>query len=88
MFKLTLTCSGVPTQVGQQAAHDITDEFKHRPWHQDVICSWDGELLVLEATNDFDADGLALRDEFSDAISACIQEGFDGDITILRVTSL
>lgn len=88
MFKLTLSCSGVPKQVGWQAARDITEEFKHRPWHQDVICSWDGELLVLEAANDFDSDGLALHDEFSDVISACIHEGFDGDITILSVTSL
>jgi hypothetical protein len=87
MYKLTLTCNGVPKQVGQQAAQDITEEFKHRPWHQEVICSWDGELLVLKAANDLDADGLALRDEFSDAISACIQEGFDGHITILSVTS-
>lgn len=88
MFKLTLTCSGVPEHVGRQAALDITEEFKSRPWHHDVICSWDGELLVLEAVNDFDADSLALCDEFSDAISACIQEGFDGDITILSVISL
>jgi hypothetical protein len=87
LYKLTLTCNGVPKHVGQQAAQDITEEFKHRPWHQDVSCSWDGELLVLEATNDFDADGLALRDEFSDAVSACIKEGFDGDITIRSVTS-
>ncbi len=43
---------------------------------------------MLLADNDFDADGLALVDEFSDAITACIKEGFDGDIEIVSVTSL
>ena len=88
LFKLTLTCNGVPKHVGRQAALDITEEFKNRPWHQNVICSWDGALLTLEAENDFDANGLALRDEFSDAISACIVEGFNGGIAIVSVCPL
>jgi len=43
---------------------------------------------VLKADNDFDPEGLALRDEFSDAISACIEEAFDGDIDIVSVSLL
>jgi hypothetical protein len=67
---------------------NITEEFTHRPWHQNVSCEWDGSQLVLKADNDFDSDGLALLDEFSDAISACIEKGFDGDIDIVSVSPL
>jgi hypothetical protein len=51
-------------------------------------CEWDGSQLILRADNDFDESGLALRDEFSDAISACIRDGFDGDIIIVSVAPL
>jgi hypothetical protein len=87
-FKLTLTCDGVPKHLGPQAAVDITEEFEHRPWHRNVVCSWGGSLLTLKAENDYDSDGLALHDEFSDAISACISEGFNGKIQIVSVGEL
>ena len=58
----------VPKAAGPRAAIDITEEFAHRPWHQNVRCPWDGEILRLEADNDYDENGLALSDEFSDAI--------------------
>jgi hypothetical protein len=73
MYRIILACNGVPAQVGVQAASDITEEFTHRPWHQNVRCEWDGSRLVLQVDNDFDSNGLALRDEFSDAISAMLQ---------------
>jgi hypothetical protein len=47
-----------------------------------VVCRWDGHVLILQAENDFDREGLALIDEFSDAISACIANGFDGNISV------
>jgi hypothetical protein len=50
-----------------------------------VTCVWDGSQLILQAENDFDSNGLALVDEFSDAISACIEGGFDGNIEILSI---
>jgi hypothetical protein len=53
-----------------------------------VTCEWEGSRLVLRAENDFDSKGLALLDEFSDAISACIEEGFDGGIEVISVASL
>jgi hypothetical protein len=70
------------------AARDITKEFKHRPWHVNATCTWDGSQLVLQADNDFDSDGLALRDEFFDAVSACITEGFDGELNLISVTEI
>jgi hypothetical protein len=69
-------------------ARDIAEEFTHRTWHQHVTCEWDGFRLVQLADNDFDASGLALLDEFSDAISAGVSGGFDGDIQIARITPL
>ena len=45
-----------------------------------VLPSWN-----FAAENDFDSNGLALVDEFSDAISACIEGGFEGAIEILSI---
>lgn len=51
---------------------DIADEFDSRPWHRNVSCRWDKDRIVLEAESDYDSDGQALLDEFSDAICACL----------------
>ena len=88
MYRIVLACKGVPAHAGAAAALDVTEQFTHRPWHQNVSCEWDGSQLVLKADKDFDSDGLALLDEFSDAISACIEEGFDGGIDIVSVGPL
>jgi hypothetical protein len=86
LYRVVLSCNSVPRHAGPQAAIAITEEFARRPWHSSVVCAWDGNALVLHAENDFDPEGLALMDEFSDAISACIAEGFDGDIRVLSTT--
>ncbi len=88
MYRIVLACKGVPANAGIVGARDITEEFTHRPWHENVTCVWNGSQLILQADNDFDSNGLALVDEFSDAISACIKDGFDGDIEVLSVTAL
>jgi hypothetical protein len=88
MYRIVLACKGVPADVGAVAARDITEEFTHRPWHQNVRCEWDGSRLILQADNGFDSKGLALLDEFSDAISAFITDGFDGDIDVVSVSPL
>lgn len=88
MYRIMLVCNGVPQHIGAAAADDIAEEFTHRPWHQNVQCSWDGSKLLLQADNDYDADGSSLTDKFSDAIVACITDGFDGSITVESVTAL
>jgi hypothetical protein len=88
MHRLVLACTGVPVDAGAAGARDIAEEFTDRTWHQHVSCEWDGSRLILQADNDFDSNGLALVDEFSDAISACISGGFDGDIQIVSITTL
>lgn len=85
MYRISLICHGVPHDHGANAATDVTEEFTHRPWHQAVQCSWDGKILQLTAENDYDVDGLALSDEFADAITACIAPALDGQVEILSV---
>jgi hypothetical protein len=42
----------------------------------------------LQVDNDLARKGLALLDEFSDAVSACIKDGFDGDVKVLSICEL
>jgi hypothetical protein len=86
--KVVIECSGVPREVGAQGATDITADFKKRHWHRNAECRWDGNRLILSVENDFDPQGLALMDEFSDEISACIREGFDGDLRLVSSTEV
>jgi hypothetical protein len=44
--------------------------------------------LILNAENDFDPDGRALIDEFSDEICANVAGGFDGDIRVLSAVEI
>jgi len=88
MYRVVLASGCVTPDGAEQAARDVTEEFTRRPWHSNAKCEWDGVRLVLQADNDFDSNGLAFRDEFSDAISAYIKEPLDGDIEIVSVTEL
>jgi hypothetical protein len=89
MFHVVLECDAgeLSPEIGEQAARDIADEFAHRPWHTNVRCTWDNHCMRLEANNGYDDKGLALCDEFSDAIAACaaMYERL-GDIRIISVT--
>jgi hypothetical protein len=72
MFKITVSCRGISEQSALAGLTDITDEFANRPWHQNISCRWENDCIILEAQNDFDAEGKALLDEFSDAVCACM----------------
>jgi hypothetical protein len=86
-YQITLVCTGVPSHVGPELANDVAEEFTHRPWHQNVSCKWDGTVLILQAENDWDADAKALKDEFSDAISANANVS-EGGIEVRSITVL
>lgn len=86
MYRITLSCEGIPPSSGPQGAIGITEEFTHRTWHQNVACSWDGRSLILVAENDYDENGLALRDEFWDAVIACIAD--TGDSCRFRILEI
>jgi hypothetical protein len=88
MYRIVLAATGIPIDEGPAGARCISEEFAHRPWHQNVTCEWDGTRLILTAENDFDSDGLALMDEFSDAISGCLKVAGDGSIVVQSITEL
>ena len=89
MYRIILACNGVPPSAGSEAAVDITAEFSdHRPWQKNVVCTWDGARLLLQADAEHDSKGLGLMDEFSDCISAYIRDGFDGNITVESIAVL
>ena len=88
MFRVVLECAaeGLPSQIAEQATMDMAEEFSHRPWHRAVRCSWDGHFIRLEAENDHDEKGLALSDEFSDALKAFVAMYHRlGDVRIISV---
>lgn len=87
-YCVVLQCEGLPANAGAKAAEDVTAGFSRRDWHQKAVSHWDGKLLILTAENDFDRDGRATMDEFSDEISACMSDGFDSDIRIVSVTEI
>src|SRR5271166_3632770 len=86
-YRLVLQCDGVPPASGVEGAKLITANFAKRTWYKNAICSWDGDRLTLSVEN-FDRDGRAVMDEFSDEISACIREGFNGDLRVVSVTEI
>ena len=83
-----MQCDGVPPVVGAEGAKSITANFAKRNWHRNALCSWDGESLRLTLENDFDRQGRATMDEFSDEIAACIPGGFDGDLRLISLTTI
>jgi hypothetical protein len=87
-YRTVLQCDGVSPASGAEGAKCITANFAKRAWHKNAICSWDGNHLILSVDNDFDRDGRAVMDEFSDEISACIRGGFDGDLRVISVTEI
>ena len=78
MYRLTLVCAGIPASKGPETAQDIMN----------VLCSYADGKLTLVAENDFDPNGLALMDEFSDCLSAFISMPFEGDLTVQSIASL
>ncbi len=89
MYRVRLICVGVPPAAGAEAASDITEEFaEHRRWFSNVSCRWDGEGLVLEADSDFDSDGRALSDEFSDCVTAYVAGDFNSTISLDSVATI
>jgi hypothetical protein len=86
MYRVILRIERVPNDIGPQMALGITDGFKQRPWHEKVICSYEDGGLTLTSENDFDSDGLATQDEFSDEFSANLIGSYDNDGN-LRVVS-
>lgn len=88
MFKVILACYGVPPQHALEAAAEISAEFaEHRQWHKHVRCSWDGTRLMLVAENDYDSNGEATLDEFSDCVAAYVPGTFGYRVSLVAIDS-
>ena len=71
MFRITIECIDVPSNVGPSGAADIEQEFReHRPWWGQPRCTYSDGSISLTATSDVDSDGKALLDEFGDCLTA------------------
>ncbi len=89
MFKITMIAGGISKTAGTEAAKDIEQHFREeRTWHQQVSCTFNEGVLTLVAVNDYDSDGLALSDEFSDCLSAFIRLGEISDGGVFEVVSV
>jgi hypothetical protein len=89
MFKITMRAGGIDPGVGHSAAADIQNEFReHRPWHERATCTFHDGTLTLVAFNDFDREGLALSDEFSDCLAAYVPVGGVSDDGIFEVIAV
>lgn len=87
-YRVVLQCHGVPSGLGERGAKEIAANFARRSWQRNAVCSWDGATLTLSVENDFDRQGRATMDEFSDEISACIPGSFDGDLRVVSVIEI
>ena len=72
MFEIVLSCKGVSEQAAQAGIKDVLAEFAERTWHSVVSCHWEAGRILLSARNEYDSNGQALLDEFSDVICACM----------------
>jgi hypothetical protein len=70
MFRVTVICEGIDPTDWPDAMVDVAEEFRSRPWNKIIDCHWDGNTLVLMAISDYDHNGEALADEFSDTVAA------------------
>lgn len=73
------------TDVNNFRHHEIPPSLTHRSYSHRVGTAHSHRRNphfsdLLTAENDFDAEELALLDDFSDAIAACIADRFDGSI--------
>jgi hypothetical protein len=85
MYRVILRVERVPPDIGPQAAIDIMEGFKERPWHEKAICSYEDGGLSFISENDFDTDGLATQDEFAhEFANVPIFEEDDGNLRIVR----
>ena len=56
-----------------------------------AACSFGNQCLPIvnaNRANDFDRDGRAVMDEFSDVISACVPGELDGDLRVISVIEI
>ncbi|WP_141211456.1 hypothetical protein [Rhodoferax sp. TH121] len=84
MYRTTVICKGLTETEAREAVTDMLSEFEQRPWQLDVACEWRDGVLRLSAQNEVDSTGMALLDEFGDAVVAYINYG--GEVLMMVET--
>lgn len=88
MYRSTVICTGLSNEEAREAVADMLTEFAQRPWQQAVTCEWHDGVLRLSAENDADSTGMALLDEFGDAICAYINYSGEIHVTVESVVEV
>lgn len=86
MYRIVVACEGLAEAEGMRAVACVLEEFGHRPWHKEVACEYVAGALRLSAVNDYDKNGQALLDEFSDAIHACVSYSHEIHLSVESVS--
>lgn len=87
-YRATVVCKGLTEAEAGEAVADMLAEFSKRPWQEKVTCEWRDGTLRLSAQNDADKTGLALLDEFGDAINAYIRYSAEVHLEVESVVPL
>lgn len=88
MYRTTVICMGLTEAEAREAVADMLSEFEQRPWQLDVACEWRDGVLRLSAQNEVDSTGMALLDEFGDAVVAYINYAGEVRMTVESVVKL
>jgi len=70
MYRITVACLGISPDDWPDAISDVNSEFADRLHHRIMSVNWLGADLVVVAENDYDSDGEAFADEYSDTVAA------------------
>ena len=87
MFRVSVACEGIPPHGWPDALADVEGEFSKRTWHHIVHCGWEGSALILVVENNYDNDGAAVADEFSDTVAAYAPRTSEYQVRVLSVVT-
>jgi hypothetical protein len=88
MYRATVICRGLTEAEASEAVTDMLSEFQQRPWQLEVACEWSKGILRLSAQNEVDSTGMALLDEFGDAVVAYINYAGEVNVAVESVVKL
>ena len=88
MYRATVICTGLTEDEAREAVTDMLSEFAQRPWQLEVECEWREGVLRLSAQNEVDSTGIALLDEFGDAVVAYVSYAGVANMAVESVVKL
>jgi hypothetical protein len=90
VYRIVLTCDGVPPSCGKEAAQGITYMFADLgEQYMSAKCEWNGSELVLRAESEWDEDGGLTADFFFKSVLACARElAPEGGVSIESVEQI